>query len=232
MAYGTGVRLKTLPIFADLDGDYAEALANRCQWLRFSKGRQIVGQQDTTTDVFFVVEGTVHAIGYSGTGKAVSYGDIDAGGVFGEFSAVDSLPRSATVGARSDCLLVRMTSSVFREVLSEHPRVALHVLESVIAKTRLLNERVFEFSTLPVDSRLHAELLRMSDLLDGEATCATIDPAPTHQEIATRISTHREAVTRELNRLAADGVLALGRRRIEVRDGDHLRELLERARLF
>jgi len=36
----------------------------------------------------------------------------------------------------------------------------------------------------------------------GSDKRAVISPAPTHAEIASRISTHREAVTRELNELA------------------------------
>jgi len=38
------------------------------------------------------------------------------------------------------------------------------------------------------------------ELLDGGV--AVVSPAPTHAEIASRISTHREAVTREPNELA------------------------------
>ena len=59
-----------------------------------------------------------------------------------------------------------------------------------------------EFSTLPVRSRLHAELIRMARLSAPDGRTAVISPAPKHAEIASRISTHREAVTRELNELA------------------------------
>jgi hypothetical protein len=65
-------------------------------------------------------------------------------------------------------------------------------------------QRVVEFSTLPVRSRIHTELLRLARLSPPgpDRTSAVVSPAPTHAEIASRISTHREAVTRELNELA------------------------------
>ena len=40
---------------------------------------------------------------------------------------------------------------------------------------------------------------------DGKT--AVFQPAPTHADIASRVSTHREAVTRELNHLAQIGLL-------------------------
>lgn len=234
MLGANGGKVRILKILEDADPSIARAYSEQCQMLRFRKGRQILGQQDDTTDVFFVLDGTVHLVGYSASGKVVSFGDVGPDGIIGEFSAVDGLPRSASVTASSDCLLARMTAATFREMLAREPGIALKVLEAVITKTRLINERVFEFSTLSVDSRLHAELLRLAEL-SGVASedadeVTVIAPAPTHQEIAMRISTHREAVTRELNRLATEGILDLGRRRIELRDPAALREILERAR--
>ncbi|UUX49223.1 Crp/Fnr family transcriptional regulator [Nisaea acidiphila] len=232
MVASDGDTIRRFPIFGDLPASRAQELADRCNWQRYAKGRQILGQQDGTSDLFLVVTGSVHIVGYSGAGKAVSYGDISAGEVFGEFSAIDRQPRSASVTALSDCLVGRMTSSDFRDVLATEPRVALNLLETVVAKTRLLSERVFDFSTLTVESRLHVELLRLAGLSDNADASAVLNPAPTHQEIADRISTRRETVTRELNRLAEDGVLSLGRRLIEVRDAARLRDMVDRARLF
>jgi CRP/FNR family cyclic AMP-dependent transcriptional regulator len=40
-----------------------------------------------------------------------------------------------------------------------------------------------------------------------EGKSARISAPPTHSEIASRISTHREAVTRELNRLSRLGII-------------------------
>ena len=72
---------------------------------------------------------------------------------------------------------------------------------------RELTTRVFEFSTLAVRYRIQAEILRLAELSACTGKVAHIVPAPTHAEIASRTSTHREAVTRELNRLAQMGIL-------------------------
>jgi len=67
---------------------------------------------------------------------------------------------------------------------------------------RELTKRVYEFSTLAVRYRIQAEVLRLANLSSRCGNVVNISPAPTHAEIASRTSTHREAVTRELNRLA------------------------------
>ncbi|HEY8276660.1 MAG TPA: helix-turn-helix domain-containing protein, partial [Methyloceanibacter sp.] len=54
---------------------------------------------------------------------------------------------------------------------------------------------------------IQAELLRLANLAPQEGNSARVASAPTHSEIASRISTHREAVTRELNRLARLGLI-------------------------
>jgi predicted transcriptional regulator len=49
--------------------------------------------------------------------------------------------------------------------------------------------------------------LRLAKLAPQEGKASVIEGAPTHAEIASRISTHREAVTRELNRLSRLGII-------------------------
>ena len=56
-----------------------------------------------------------------------------------------------------------------------------------------------------------------------------IDPAPTHAELASRIGTHREAVTRELRFLAEHGIIRQHRRRLTVADMPGLARLVRLA---
>ena len=90
-----------------------------------------------------------------------------------------------------------------------------------------LTERVFEFSALAVNNRIHAELLRLArDHMTAENTAA-IQPAPTHAEIASRISTHREAVTRELSRLSRAGIVVRRSGALVVEDVERLDRLMQ-----
>jgi hypothetical protein len=95
---------------------------------------------------------------------------------------------------------------------------------------RELSERVFEFSTMVARQRVHAELLRLAERAEpvGE-TGALIRPAPTHAAIATRISTQRETVSREMSTLARMGLLERRDGALLVRDLGALEALVEAA---
>ena len=225
----TGAQLQRIEVFRNLSESALGTLAKRLHWRRYEHEQQILGYLDDSSDVFFVIEGKVRAINYSLAGKEVSFRDIEAGDVFGEFAAIDGQPRSANVVALTDSLLAFMPAREFWETLTKHPEVAAATLKRLTAQVRALSERVFEFSTLAVKNRIHAELLRLArDNMRDENTAA-IEPAPTHADIASRVSTHREAVTRELSDLTRAGLVERRERALLIKDVAKLGDLVEKV---
>jgi CRP/FNR family cyclic AMP-dependent transcriptional regulator len=98
------------------------------------------------------------------------------------------------------------------------------MIELLVAKNRRMSERVFEVSALAVRERVRRELLRLAAEGAPSGSGVVIRPAPTHYEFAARIGSHREAVTRELNRLVEERVLEIGRREIRIVDLRLLRD--------
>ena len=87
-----------------------------------------------------------------------------------------------------------------------------------------------EFTALDVKGRIQAELLRLArDHMTG-ANAAEVKPMPKHGEIASWVSTHREAVTRELNFLDRAGVIERHPGRLVVRDVAKLAALVAKTR--
>lgn len=176
--------------------------------------------------MFLILNGTVSVCDYSIDGKEVTYFEISEGGIFGEFAAIDGGPRSASIEAKTEALIARMSGQDFRALIASSGTFGLRVAEHLVTKTRALSRRIFEFSALSVRQRLYAEILRLcEDKSDYEGICE-LSPAPSHYELATRIATHREAVTKELNRLVAIGLAKLERRSITIKDVSKLRRML------
>ena len=218
-----------IALFRDLTESQRATLAGRCRWNEIVAGHGIIGHDDETREVFLIASGRVRAKRFSAAGREVSYVDIGEGEVTGEFSAVDGKPRASAVVALTDCLVGHMPAEVFLAAVGEHPALARRLIESLVAKARRMSDRIFEFSALAARGRIHAELLRLADEAGVADDRAAIGPAPTHYEIAARISSHREAVTRELNDLEADGLIELGRGRIVVKSVAGLRARLDAA---
>ncbi len=199
--------LSAIGLFSDLTSRDFEALDKCCHWQTYGAGQQILSRSDLTTDVFFIVSGDVRVAACSLDGKEVAFRDLGAGTTFGELSAMDGAPRSADVVALSDAVVPSMAAEAFMDVLRTHPEVSAKLLRQLAGLTRKLSDRVYEFSVLAVKNRVHAELLRLAREHDNGDNMATVSPAPTHAEIASRVSTHREAVTRELNALDKGGMI-------------------------
>jgi CRP/FNR family transcriptional regulator, cyclic AMP receptor protein len=199
--------LRQVPILASVSGASLERVARACRWREFEAGEQLVQYQDRSADVFFLTAGKLRVIVYSLEGKAVQFTDLKAGDMFGEIAAIDRAARSAGVEAIETSTVASLTADQFEELLLREPRLAVATLKHVAAEVRRLSERVVEFSTLVVQNRIQAELLRLAADTAKDDGGALLSPAPSLADIAERISTHREAVSRELSRLGSMGLL-------------------------
>jgi CRP-like cAMP-binding protein len=174
------VDLRVISLFEHLSGRRAGADPRAVLAALLRQGEEIVGDHENTTDIFFILSGTVRVTSFTDAGREVIFSDVSAGGIFGEFSAIDRLPRSASGVALSDCTLARMPSGAFFTVLRESNGVCLQLVELLVAKIRTMSERVFEVSALAVRERVRRELVRLAATIgrpDGHGV--TISPAPT-----------------------------------------------------
>jgi CRP/FNR family cyclic AMP-dependent transcriptional regulator len=221
--------LSGVPVFKDLSAEARAKVESRCRWRLFESRSEIVGYQDKSNDVHFIVRGRVRVIIYSASGKAITFRDLGPGKMFGELAAIDGQRRSASVEALEACLIAQMAPAVFWDVVLSEPTVARAVLLHLSGLVRSLSTRVYEFSTLAVQNRIHAELVRLAREGDAVGRGVLIPHPPTHTEIASRISTHREAVTRELNRLAKFGIVERHGVALLVKDLDRLKRMVADA---
>ena len=222
--------LKRVPILAELARPQLEGVAKACKWRRYDSGEHILSYHSASTDVFFLVAGKVRVIIYSAEGKAVVFTDLRPGAMFGEIAAIDRAPRSAGAEAIEASEVASLSADEFKALLSTESTVALATLRHLTAEVRRLSERVLEFSTLVVQNRIHAELLRLAAEAGQQNGEVLLSPAPSLSDIADRISTHREAVSRELSRLGAVGLLRREGGDLRVTDLARLERLVREAK--
>jgi CRP-like cAMP-binding protein len=223
--------LAKIPLFRSLGKEAIRRLDSQCIWRRANADEWIVDYQDEGTDVFFVAQGHVRVMIRAVSGRESLLRDIGDGGFFGELAAIDGRPRSAGILTVTDSIIARMPSGVFRDTLHGEPDVCDQVLALLASRIRALAHRVNEYSTLDVRHRIYAELLRLSRPRGEGQGHASISPPPTHAELAARVSTHREAVTRELKHLERAGLLERRRGAFVLLNPTHLTELVEQAGL-
>lgn len=219
--------LSAIEVFRDLSSTDYESLSQLLKAQNYQPNQQIITLGDHTQDVFFIINGKVRITTYTSGGKEVTFQDLKAGQMFGELSAIDGESRSTNVVALIKSQLAVATPESFFKILRDYPVVNERILRQLTGLIRKLGDRIVEFSALSVKSRIHAEILRLAKNSTIENNTAEIFPAPTHLDIANRISTHREAVSREFSDLTKNGILKRSDGKLIVLDVSQLEILLE-----
>ena len=184
--------LANVSVLSGLTPDESRKLARRCVWRQFAAGEMILDQEDDSTDVLFVVSGRLKVQVHSGSGRQVIFAEIDAGELFGDFAAIDGMPRSASVSALSGCTVARLPAAAFWTLIDEQPAVRAAMLKRLVSIVRDLNARLFQVSTLSAQNRVRAYLLRLAEHAGVRDNQALIRPMPVQSDVADMLATHRE----------------------------------------
>ncbi|MGB7286123.1 MAG: Crp/Fnr family transcriptional regulator [Salaquimonas sp.] len=199
--------LTDIPLFENLTPEQSQRYARSCSWRDYNEHELVIDIEDDSNDVRFVVSGSVRIIVRIAVGKEVILGEMGGGAFFGEISAIDDSPRSANVTTMTNARICTMPAKTFRQVLVEVPDVSMKILKMFTARVRSLNMRLAEHSFLQAKHRLYSELLRLSKPRAANPAHRIVSPPPTQRELAERIGTRREVVSRELNSLERAGHL-------------------------
>jgi CRP-like cAMP-binding protein len=207
-----------------------DAYLGRARLTKVRRGQIIIAEGSETTDVYLIRSGRVQISLFSPHGREVILREMGPNLIFGELAAIDKQARSANVVAVEDSELALMRGEDFLDFLGAVPQAGLWMSQLLVARIRNLTARAFELATLPVAGRVHSELLRLARETGMEADRLEIQPMPTHADLAARIGTHREAVTRELNLLASEGIVRQSGRKVEILSVARLHALYDRIR--
>lgn len=193
--------LAKIDLFQGLDPDEIDRQSKRCSWRTYDENELIIDYEDDTRDVRFIISGMVRIILRIATGKEVILAEMNQGEFFGEISAIDNEGRSANVTALTRSQICAMPQSVFLELTAMEPSVNKIVLRTLAERCRNLNSRLAEHCFLQTKHRLYTELLRQSRPRMGHEDQRAISPPPTQKDLAARIGTRREVVSREIANL-------------------------------
>lgn len=202
------IGLRGIAILQGLDDEVLQEVARACRFQRVRARQTVMSRADTDRDCCLVLSGRLRVVALSPSGREVSFRDAGAGETLGEMAALDGRPRSASVVALQESLLARISPADLQTLMRNHWPVCERLMQHLARAVRALTERVYELSTLSVQQRLCAELLRLA--LAGEGAAGervVLHGLPSHKELAARIGTSREQVTRELGELLRLGLL-------------------------
>jgi CRP/FNR family transcriptional regulator len=192
------------------------ALATR---KRFSAGELLFSEGEACAGLLIVASGKVRIFKTSASGREQVLTVEGPGGSVAELPVFDGGPYPASVVAIEETEMAFISRLNFQAFCIQHPEVALKVLSVVGARLRQLVGIIEELSFTTIRQRLVSALLKIAET-DGKKTARGIEfllPS-SHQELANRLGTVRELVSRNLMRLQAEGLIEVDAREIVVKD--------------
>jgi CRP/FNR family transcriptional regulator, cyclic AMP receptor protein len=175
----------------------------------YKKGAIILSEGDTGDTLLVLLTGSVRVYGTDGQGREVTYGTITAPDYFGEMS-LDGGPRSASVEATSACTFSVLTQKRVRALLATSPELAYELICKITTRARTATHTVRSMALLDAYGRLVQVLQEIAEpsLQEGEQKGQQKIPArTTHAQLAQRIGTSREMVSKLLRDLEKGGYM-------------------------
>jgi CRP/FNR family transcriptional regulator len=223
--------LRRLPLFTDLTEAELALIAKGVTVRHIDAGAIVFNEGDSCSELLVVSEGSVKLLKTASNGRQQLLSVERAGNSLSEISALDGQPYPATAETITPTILLRLSADHFRTICLEHPSVALKVMKALAHRVRRMGSLVEELSFATVRSRLAAYLLRLARE-DGRQTPQGIECqlSENNEELAARLGTVRELVSRNLGRLHNQGLIHMSRRRVLIPSLETLRAETSRDR--
>lgn len=203
-------------------------IAKRAVEQHLQAGEMLFFSGDEARGLFVVASGRIRAFQQNAEGREQVMHIDSAGATIGDVPVFDDGPYPASAIAEAETEVLFLDKRDIRQFCMEHPAFALRALKLMAERVRRHAKLVKVLSFHEVGQRLALLLLAEAQQANvGTNGKATFRLALSNHEIATRIGTVRDVVSRALTRLQADGLLSMQSRNITVLDMRALKRYAE-----
>lgn len=212
-------------LFGGLEGSALRALAARAEERRLARDELLFMAGDEARGLYVIVNGALRAFRTSADGREQVLQVERAGATFAEVPTFDDGPYPSNVAAEEDSTVLFISKRDVRQLCQEHPEIALAALRVLAGRLRRCTALVEGLSLHEVGQRLaHFLVTEARERGVTEESGTRIDLRLTNQQIAARVGSVREVVSRAITRLQQEGLIVVKRRRIIIPDLEALAE--------
>jgi CRP-like cAMP-binding protein len=211
--------LRNTTLFGELNETELQALAQHAAERRLARDEILFLAGDEAQGLFVIVSGALRAFREGVDGREQVIHVERAGATIAELPVFDDKPYPSTVAAEEETIVLFLDKREVKTLCLKYPLIALAALKLLAGRLRKCAELVEALSLREVDQRLARWLLneaRARGVRRGEALEVAL--VLTNQQIAARIGSVREVVSRALNRLQSNGLIVIEGRTVRISD--------------
>ncbi len=210
--------LHSVPLFSRLGDASLDGILRLTRRRRVRKDEVIFHEKEMGDSLFIILRGRVKVSIFGDDGKEVTLSTLSEGDFFGDMALLDSEPRSATTIAEEDCELLLLQQADFVRNLEQDAGMSASLLQVLASRLRKANHQISTLALLDVYGRVARVIQELAEeegkrLKDGRVVVRR----PTHMDIAHRIGSSRETVTRMMRDLEENGHIETQGREIFLR---------------
>jgi len=182
---------------------------------QYGSDEVIVGQGDTAGHLGIVLEGMVEVQRVFPNGETVTMAHLSKGQTFGEavlFSEQRQYPASV-LPASNHCTVLLLPRSDLLQLLQRDETILLRFIETISNRVVMLTNRI-EVLSLPSIRQKLLHFLGQECQRQGRLS---IELPMTKKQLSAQLGVPRPSLSRELQRMQADGLIQFDRRRIQIR---------------
>jgi len=132
--------LSKVPLFQELEPSRLKLLAFTSEMVNFLNGEVLFKAGEPGDCAYVIMEGEVEIL--STADDAAVVGVLQINQIFGELALLNDEPRSATLRARGDLKVMKISESLFMELIRESPGLALNVVRQLSQKLAVSHQQV------------------------------------------------------------------------------------------
>jgi CRP-like cAMP-binding protein len=217
--------LRRVDYFRSVPAAELARLARRCRQRALKRGEHAFEEGDVCHGLLVVAEGAVEMRQVSSRGREQVLHAEGAGATLGEAPLFDGQGYIASAVAIAPTRLVLVPKVAVLDLCRRHPSVALSMLEAMAKRVRRFAGLVEDLAFRQVTERLARHIEANAAASGAPLSPGTVvDLALTQEQLAARLGTVRELVSRALSQLERAGAIKRGRSGIVIRDPGRLAE--------
>ncbi len=224
--------LAGLTLFADLEAQQLEQIAQRVQRRTFALGVTLFHQDMPGTMMYMIETGSVRVISIGRTGQELTLNVLGPGEIFGELSILDGQQRSATAITLVPTVVWLLSQADLKEFMSKYPPVNQAMIQILVERVRATARRLEAMTFQDVLGRLAFELLSLAERSgqpDEKGIEITIPL--TQVDLASMVGATRESVNKAVSVLRSKELINVDGTRWFLQDPAGIQQILyERGR--
>lgn len=221
------MNLKDIPLFSHFKDSDFERLQPCLHEKKFKKHELLFHEGQCCERVFIVREGRVKIYKIAESGREQIFEVLEAGQSCVCNPGKGKWDCSASGEALTDCTVWFLNRNDFAELTATNERLSKGLVELFTAKMQNLRDLVGEVSLQDVNKRLIRFLLDLHHKQSADAEQSKLSISFTREELAQRLGTTRETVTRYLAKLKDDRLIDMAPSEIRILSASGLQERLD-----